>query len=70
MRRGGHFPSEVALSTRTNRVEQAAFDALRTRYGVQWLVELTAAASYFAFLCGIVNAFEVQPPPDGDPLPR
>jgi alkylhydroperoxidase family enzyme len=54
---------------RTNRVDQAAFDALLERHGVQWLVELTAAANYFAMLSGIVNAFEVPPPPDGDPLP-
>jgi alkylhydroperoxidase family enzyme len=54
---------------RTNRVDQAVFDALQTRHGVQWLVELTAAASYFAMLAGVVNAFEVAAPPDGDKLP-
>ena len=30
---------------RTNRVDQAVFDALNNRHGVQWLVELTAAAN-------------------------
>jgi 4-carboxymuconolactone decarboxylase len=54
---------------RTNRVEQAIFDALEKRHGAQWLVELTAAANYFALLSGIVNAFEVAAPPDGDKLP-
>jgi 4-carboxymuconolactone decarboxylase len=54
---------------RTNRVEQAVFDRLKERHGVQWLVELTAAANYFAFLSGIVNAFEVPAPADGDKLP-
>jgi 4-carboxymuconolactone decarboxylase len=54
---------------RDNRVDQAAFDALQKRYGVQWLVELTAAANYFALLSGVVNAFEVSAPPDGDKLP-
>jgi len=54
---------------RTNRVEQGVFDALKDRFGVQWLVELTAAANYFAFLSGMVNAFEVPAPPDGDKLP-
>jgi alkylhydroperoxidase family enzyme len=54
---------------RTNRVDQAAFDALQKRYGAQWLVELTAAANYFALLSGVVNAFEVPAPPDGDTLP-
>ena len=54
---------------RTNRVDQAAFDALQKRYGTRWLVELTAAANYFALLSGMVNAFEVPAPPDGDKLP-
>jgi 4-carboxymuconolactone decarboxylase len=54
---------------RTNRVEPAVFDALLKRHGVQWLVELTAAANYFALLSGVVNAFEVAAPPDGDKLP-
>ena len=54
---------------RTNRVDQAAFDALKNRHGVQWLVELTAAANYYGLLCGIVSAFEVPAPPDGDKLP-
>jgi 4-carboxymuconolactone decarboxylase len=55
---------------RTNRVDQAVLDRLKDRHGVQWLVELTAAASYFAFLSGMVNAFEVPALPDGDKLPR
>lgn len=54
---------------RTNRVDRVLFDALEKRHGAQWLVELTAAANYFAFLSGMVNAFEVEPPPDGDKLP-
>ena len=54
---------------RTNRTDQAAFDALKNRHGVQWLVELTAAANYFALLSGVVNAFEVAAPADGDKLP-
>jgi len=54
---------------RTNRVDQATFDALASRHGPQWMVEMTAAANYFAMLSGMVNAFEVAPPPDGDKLP-
>ena len=54
---------------RTNRVDQVAFDALKSRHSEQWLVELTAAANYFALLSGVVNAFEVAAPPDGDKLP-
>jgi 4-carboxymuconolactone decarboxylase len=54
---------------RTNRVDQAAFDTLLKKHGVPWLVELTVAAGYYGILCGVVNAFEVAPPPDGDKLP-
>ena len=54
---------------RTNRIEQSAFDALHKRHDAQWLVELTAAANYFALLSGMVNAFEVAAPADGDKLP-
>jgi 4-carboxymuconolactone decarboxylase len=52
-----------------NRIDQAAFEALKNRHNEQWLVELTAAANYYGFLCGVVNAFEVPAPPDGDKLP-
>src|SRR5437867_11193326 len=54
---------------RTNRIDQAAFDALKKRHSVQWLVELTTAVNYFALLSGVVNAFEVAAPPDGDKMP-
>lgn len=53
---------------RTNRVEQKTFDALLKHHDAQWLVELTAAINYIAFVSGIVNAFEVPPPPEGDKL--
>jgi 4-carboxymuconolactone decarboxylase len=52
-----------------NRIDQAAFDALKQRHDVQWLVELTVATNYYGFLSGVVSAFEVPPPPDGDQLP-
>ena len=54
---------------RTNKIDQKAFDTLKSRHDEQWMVELTAAANYFAFLSGVVNAFEVAAPPDGDKLP-
>jgi 4-carboxymuconolactone decarboxylase len=54
---------------RTNRIDQALADALKDRHGVEWLVELAAAANYFSFLSGMVNAFDVPAPPDGDKLP-
>jgi 4-carboxymuconolactone decarboxylase len=52
-----------------NRVDPAVLERLKNRHGEQWLVELTAVANYFGFLSGMVNAFEVPAPPDGDKLP-
>ena len=54
---------------RGNRVDQALFDKLKDRHGPTWMVEVTAAALYFALVAGIANAFDVAPPPDGDKLP-
>jgi 4-carboxymuconolactone decarboxylase len=54
---------------RTNKVDGKTFDALKSRHDERWMVELTAAANYFAFLSGVVNAFEVPAPADGDKLP-
>jgi 4-carboxymuconolactone decarboxylase len=53
-----------------NRIDQATFDSLKRTHDVQWLVELTAAATYYGALSGIVSAFEVPAPPDGDQLPK
>jgi alkylhydroperoxidase family enzyme len=64
-----HIVVYVRQLMRTNRVEHTVFDALLQRHGVQWLLELTAAANYFAMLSGVVNAFEVAAPADGDKLP-
>jgi 4-carboxymuconolactone decarboxylase len=54
---------------RKNRVEQAVFDALKDRYGAQWLIEMTTVVGYYGMLAGVVNSFEVPPPADGDVLP-
>jgi 4-carboxymuconolactone decarboxylase len=61
-----HIIVYIRQLMRTNRVEQAAFDALRERHGVQWLVELTAIANFYVALCGVVNAFDVAIPEGGD----
>jgi 4-carboxymuconolactone decarboxylase len=53
---------------RTKRVSDALFDSMRSKYGAQWLVELTAVVNFFAFVSGICNAFEVPPPAGGDKL--
>ncbi len=55
---------------RTNRVEQPVFDALKDRHGLQWLVELTTVANFYVALCGVVNAFDVPVPPEGDRFDR
>src|SRR5262249_19347636 len=51
-----------------NRVDAALFDRLKTRHGVRWLVELTTIAGHFGLICGVNNAFEVPPSPQGDQL--
>jgi 4-carboxymuconolactone decarboxylase len=59
----------VRQLSRNNRVDQATFDALKSRFGTQWLVELTATVGYFGLVSGVANAFEVAAPADGDKLP-
>ncbi len=53
---------------RTHHADAALFDTLCKRYGEKWLVELTATFSFFVFVSGIANAFEVDVPADGDPI--
>jgi 4-carboxymuconolactone decarboxylase len=55
---------------RTNRIEQATFDALHKGHSTQWMVELTSVINYYAMLCGIVSAFEVPGSENADPLPK
>jgi 4-carboxymuconolactone decarboxylase len=54
---------------RTNRVEEGIFNTLKDRYGLQWLIEMTTVIGYYGMLAGVVNAFDVPPPADGDVLP-
>lgn len=51
---------------RDHRVDQTVFDALKAKYSAQWIVELTAVASFFGFVGAICNALEVPPPAGGD----
>jgi 4-carboxymuconolactone decarboxylase len=57
------YARQLAL---TNRVDQSVFDRLLKRHGTKWLVELTAIMSFYGALSGVVNAFEVPAPDDGD----
>ena len=59
----------VRQTMRTNRVDQATFDALRKNHDEKWLVDLTAAANYYAFVSAMVLPFDVPAPPEGDKLP-
>lgn len=54
---------------RTNGVVQPLFDRLRDQHGVTWLVELTCLIGHYGIVSGILNAFEVAPKPDAEPLP-
>jgi 4-carboxymuconolactone decarboxylase len=54
---------------RSKVVTQTLFDRLRGQHGVPWLVELTALIGHYGIVCGILNAFEVAPAPDAEPLP-
>jgi 4-carboxymuconolactone decarboxylase len=52
-----------------HRVAPPLFDRLRDRLGVGGLVELTALVGHYGIVTGILNAFEVAPAPDAEPLP-
>jgi hypothetical protein len=54
---------------RTNRVDEATFNTLKGRYGLEWLIEMSTVVGYYGMLAGVVNAFDVPPPADGDILP-
>jgi 4-carboxymuconolactone decarboxylase len=72
---GELLPHEAEIVTyvrqlfRNNRVDPALFEMLKNRYGVQWLIEMTTVVGYYAMLAGVVNAFEVPAPVEGDHLP-
>jgi 4-carboxymuconolactone decarboxylase len=52
----------VRQLVRDHRVDDATFAALKAGHGPQWIVELTAIASFFGFVGQICNALEVAPP--------
>jgi 4-carboxymuconolactone decarboxylase len=59
----------VRQLSQTNAVAQDVFDRLQTRHGVPWLVELTCLVGHYGITAAILNAFEVAPAPDAEPLP-
>jgi len=52
-----------------NAVTPVLFDRLQGRHGVPWLVELTCLIGHYGIVASILNAFEVAPAPDAEPLP-
>ena len=65
----GAGPKEKAQLLRANRVDQPVFDALKDRYGVQWVVELTGLIGHYGLVSGLLNSFEMAPPPEAEQLP-
>jgi len=59
----------IRQAVRTNRVDQATFDSLKSRHNDEWIVEMTAAGTYYLFIAKFLNPFEIPAPPDGDKLP-
>jgi 4-carboxymuconolactone decarboxylase len=45
---------------RRHRVDDAAFDAMRTRFGLDQLIQLTGAIGYYCLLAMTVNACELD----------
>ncbi len=43
------------------RVDDATFEAVRRRLGLEGVVELTATVGYYAMLACTLNAFDVRP---------
>lgn len=60
----------VTALLRAHRVDDAAYRAMRERFGERALVELTATAGYYAMIASTLNAFDVQPEPGADLLPE
>lgn len=52
-----------------HRVDEGTFTAVRERFGVQALVELTATVGYYGMIACTLNAFEAAPAPGEDRLP-
>ena len=52
-----------------HRVDDATFAAMRDRFGVEGVVELTATVGYYGMLACVLNAFDVAPEAGADVLP-
>jgi alkylhydroperoxidase family enzyme len=61
--------SYVRKLVRQNRVDEASFNTLKDRYGLQWVIEMTTVVGYYGMMSAVVNAFDVVPAADADALP-
>ncbi len=54
---------------RTNRVEQALFDALTARHGERWVIVMIATVGLYRYVAAVNNAFEIDVVEGDDQLP-
>lgn len=54
---------------RNNRVDHALFDLMLGAHDAKWIVELAGFVGRYSALAGILNAFEVLPGADAEPMP-
>lgn len=55
---------------RTDRANQATFDALHSTFGTQWVVELTLLIAHYSGTATLLNAMDLPAAPGADPLPE
>jgi 4-carboxymuconolactone decarboxylase len=63
------FQVGTELLTGKYRISPKTFDAAMKRYGVQGIVDLVSTFGYYSHLACLLNAFEMEPRPDHQPLP-
>ena len=54
---------------RTNRVEQALFDALMATHGERWVILMVATVGLYRYVAVLNNAFEIDLVAGDDQLP-
>jgi 4-carboxymuconolactone decarboxylase len=59
----------VRQLSRANHAAQPLFDRLQRRHRVDGLVELTCLIGHYGIVTAVLNAFEVAPAADAEPLP-
>jgi 4-carboxymuconolactone decarboxylase len=63
------FQLGTELLTGKYRISPKTFGSAMKRYGVQGLVDLVSTFGYYSHLACVLNAFEMEPRPDHQPLP-